>query len=197
MFGGALTAVSGIGDGGSEVKNNSVAPKSHQHFHRLIIPLEATFSSDSGLQVIRSTMYEPVTDRCVTTTIIKPTKYPHDDSSVNEYENRKDLSPPEKPPRRHSRAQRQLARWGSCEDAKKRNRKKTMYCSVMNIAHWNIYKYYYNNITRSIFFTFTAVSVYMTEKIVFLPADVVNMTELVFRISCARGSASNEFDYAE
>lgn len=47
-------------------------------------------------------MYEAVTDRCVTTTIIKPNKHPPSD----EYRNGMDLSPPEKPPRRHSRAQR-------------------------------------------------------------------------------------------
>lgn len=47
-------------------------------------------------------MYEPVAPRCSTINIIKPNKHPPDDG----YGNRMDLSPPEKPPRRHSRAYR-------------------------------------------------------------------------------------------
>ncbi|KAJ8969418.1 hypothetical protein NQ314_001759 [Rhamnusium bicolor] len=60
-------------------------------------------------------MYEPVKDRCVTTTIIKPTKYPNGACAINGYKDRKDLSPPEKPPRRYSRVQRQLIRQESRE----------------------------------------------------------------------------------
>lgn len=62
-------------------------------------------------------MYEPVMDRCVTTTIIKPNKHPLPPpavppSSTEPYSikgchrEEKDLSPPEKPPRRYGRNQR-------------------------------------------------------------------------------------------
>lgn len=65
-----------------------------------------------NFQALKSIMYEPVTDRCVTATMIK---CPNGDGAINGYGERKDLSPPEKPPRRHSRAQRQLARRGSAD----------------------------------------------------------------------------------
>lgn len=51
-------------------------------------------------------MYEPVLDRCVTTTIIKPSRLPTDDFSINdygEYEEKTVLSPqPEETHRRQS-----------------------------------------------------------------------------------------------
>ncbi|CAG9836201.1 unnamed protein product [Diabrotica balteata] len=68
-------------------------------------------NDDSSTQqnVIRSTMYEPVLDRCVTSTIIKPSRHPTDDFLINEYGEKNDLEPPppERPPRRHGKIAKQ------------------------------------------------------------------------------------------
>ncbi|XP_074025979.1 uncharacterized protein isoform X2 [Leptinotarsa decemlineata] len=66
-------------------------------------------------KLVRTTMYEPVSDRCITTTIIKPSKLPTDEYPVSGYGDRRDLPPPEKPPRRNSRALRRTSQQESNE----------------------------------------------------------------------------------
>uniref|UniRef100_A0A6P7FJD9 Uncharacterized protein LOC114330851 isoform X1 n=2 Tax=Diabrotica virgifera virgifera TaxID=50390 RepID=A0A6P7FJD9_DIAVI len=83
--------------------------KNHQHIHKLLISSNLIFDFHSDLKVIRSTMYEPVLDRCVTSTIIKPSRHPTDDFLINEYGENNDLEPPppERPPRRHGKISKQ------------------------------------------------------------------------------------------
>ncbi|XP_057657976.1 uncharacterized protein LOC130894939 isoform X3 [Diorhabda carinulata] len=76
----------------------------HRHFHKLIISPDVKFDFHSELKVIRSTMYEPVLDRCVTTTIIKPKRHSIDDVCIYDSTNKiSQDSPPEKPSRRQNK----------------------------------------------------------------------------------------------
>lgn len=89
------------------VEENILKPsRNHLHIHKLLISSDFLFEYHSDIKVIRSTMYEPVLDRCVTTTIIKPSRLPTDDFSINdygEYEEKTVLSPqPEETHRRQS-----------------------------------------------------------------------------------------------
>ncbi|CAH1159547.1 unnamed protein product [Phaedon cochleariae] len=81
------------------------AISAHQHTHKFVIPSNEIFDFSSDIKVIRSTMYEPVLDRCVTTTVIKPSKHPIEEFSINGYgdHDQNDPEPPDKPPRRQAR----------------------------------------------------------------------------------------------
>nr|XP_023016098.1 uncharacterized protein LOC111505503 [Leptinotarsa decemlineata] len=105
---------------GTHHKNSiepSPVPRLHQHIHKLLIASDFTFDHHSSIQLVRTTMYEPVSDRCITTTIIKPSKLPSDEYPVSGYGDRRDLPPPEKPPRRNSRALRRTSQQESNEES--------------------------------------------------------------------------------
>ncbi|CAG9856852.1 unnamed protein product [Phyllotreta striolata] len=82
-------------------ENTLKTPGKHRHVHKFLISSNFLFDYRSDIKVIRSTMYEPVLDRCVTTTIIEPTRLPVDEFSIDE-----DSPPPGKPARKHGKPPR-------------------------------------------------------------------------------------------
>ncbi|KAG5880759.1 hypothetical protein JTB14_010942 [Gonioctena quinquepunctata] len=118
--------------------NNEPVPRIHQHIHRILISPEFTFDFSSNIKVVRTTMYEPVLDRCVTTTLIKPSKLPIDEYSIYGYADKNDSPPPEKPPRRHSRAMKQASRHESNRDSGPPKMRTGNGDSCVDIDHMNI-----------------------------------------------------------